>query len=280
MGIIPHICENRAVKNGKIKVNLEIISYPALTFQKNGSKILYYKLEIPILIEKGQMPGEVDRLDLTEELEYKIAFSIGSLQVPQYVVTTWGIMALLVIVSILMTRNLKLVPGRRQVIVEGVVSFLYTLYYDIVGEKGKRYIPYLGSVCIFLAIADGVGLLGISPPTRNLNVTVALAILSILLVQVAAIQTKGTKGWLKGFAEPVAVVAPMNVLDLFTRPLSLSLRLFGNVLGGVIIMALLDSAIPIGVPLIGSAYFDIFDGLLQAYVFTFLTSLYLQEAIE
>lgn len=226
------------------------------------------------------MPGEVDRLDLTEELEYKIAFSIGSLQVPQYVVTTWGIMALLVIVSILMTRNLKLAPGRRQVIVEGVVSFLYTLYYDIVGEKGKRYIPYLGSVCIFLAIADGVGLLGISPPTRNLNVTVALAILSILLVQVAAIQTKGTKGWLKGFAEPVAVVAPMNVLDLFTRPLSLSLRLFGNVLGGVIIMALLDSAIPIGVPLIGSAYFDIFDGLLQAYVFTFLTSLYLQEAIE
>ena len=208
---------------------------------------------------------EVRRLDLNEELAYKIAFTIGPLQVPQYVVITWGIMAFLVIFSIVMTRNLKLVPGKRQVVIEGLVSFLYKLYYDILGEKGKRYIPYLGSVCIFLAVADGVGLLGISPPTRNLNVTVALAILAILLVQVGGIQTKGAKGWLKGFGQ---------------RPLSLSLRLFGNVLGGVIIMALLNSAIPIGVPLIGSAYFDIFDGLLQAYVFTFLTSLYLQEAIE
>ena len=220
---------------------------------------------------------EVAPLDLNEELAYKIAFTVGPLQVPQYVVITWGIMAFLVIFSIIMTKNLKLVPGKRQVVIEGLVSFLYRMYYDILGEKGKRYIPYLGSVCIFLAVADGVGLLGISPPTRNLNVTVALA---ILLVQIAGIQTKGVGGWLRGFTHPVPVMVPMNILDLVTRPLSLSLRLFGNVLGGVIIMALLDSAIPIGVPLIGSAYFDIFDGLLQAYVFTFLTSLYLQEAIE
>ena len=219
-------------------------------------------------------------MDLNEELAYKIAFTLGPLQVPQYVVITWGIMAFLVIFSIIMTRNLKLVPGKRQVVIEGLVSFLYKLYYDILGEKGKRYIPYLGSVCIFLAVADGVGLLGISPPTRNLNVTVALAILAILLVQIGGIQTKGVGGWLRGFGHPVPVIAPMNILDLFTRPLSLSLRLFGNVLGGVIIMSLLNSAIPIGIPLIGSAYFDIFDGLLQAYVFTFLTSLYLQEAIE
>ena len=219
-------------------------------------------------------------MDINEELEYKIAFSIGSLNVPSYVVVTWGIMAALVLFSILMTRNLKLVPGKRQVVIEGLVSFLYNMYYDIVGEKGKRYIPYLGSACIFLAIANGVGLLGISPPTRNLNVTVALAILAILLVQAAGIQTKGVGGWLKAFGEPVPVIAPMNILDLVIRPLSLSLRLFGNVLGGVIIMALLAGAIPVGVPLIGSAYFDIFDGLLQAYIFTFLTSLYLQEAIE
>ena len=219
-------------------------------------------------------------MDLNEELAYKIAFTIGPLQVPQYVVITWGIMAFLVIFSIIMTRNLKLVPGKRQVVIEGLVSFLYKLYYDILGEKGKRYIPYLGSVCIFLAVADGVGLLGISPPTRNLNVTVALAILAILLVQIGGIQTKGVGGWLRGFAHPVPLIAPMNVLDLVIRPLSLSLRLFGNVLGGVIIMALLESVVPVGIPLIGNAYFDIFDGLLQAYIFTFLTSLYLQEAIE
>ena len=258
-----------------------------LTFPHKGSKIHGQDLGTPpdfspvhycSLFRK--VSREVEPLDLKEELAYKIAFTIGPLQVPQYVVITWGIMAFLVIFSIIMTRNLKLVPGKRQVVIEGLVSFLYKLYYDILGEKGKRYIPYLGSVCIFLAVADGVGLLGISPPTRNLNVTMALAILAILLVQIGGIQTKGVGGWLRGFGHPVPVIAPMNILDLFTRPLSLSLRLFGNVLGGVIIMALLNSAIPIGIPLIGSAYFDIFDGLLQAYVFTFLTSLYLQEAIE
>lgn len=219
-------------------------------------------------------------MDLNEELAYKIAFTVGPLRVPQYVVVTWGIMAVLVIGSFLLTRNLTLVPGKRQAAVEGVVSFLYNMYYDILGEKGKRYIPYVGSVCLFLAVANTVGLLGVTPPTRNLNVTVALAILAILLVQAAGIRTKGVRGWLRGFGQPVAAIAPMNILDLFTRPLSLSLRLFGNVLGGVIIMALLSSAIPIGVPLIGSAYFDLFDGLLQAYIFTFLTSLYLQEAVD
>ena len=247
-----------------MKDGARILSFLPLTFAGKESKIhpqfwwYLFLISGKMIRSYHVLSREVRRLDLNEELAYKIAFTIGPLQVPQYVVITWGIMAFLVILSIVMTRNLKLVPGKRQVVIEGLVSFLYKLYYDILGEKGKRYIPYLGSVCIFLAVADGVGLLGISPPTRNLNVTVALAILAILLVQ----------------------VAPMNILDLFTRPLSLSLRLFGNVLGGVIIMALLNSAIPIGVPLIGSAYFDIFDGLLQAYVFTFLTSLYLQEAIE
>ena len=269
-----------------MKDGARILSFLPLTFAGKESKI-HPQFWWYLFLISGEMirsyhvlSREVRRLDLNEELAYKIAFTIGPLQVPQYVVVTWGIMAFLVIFSIVMTRNLKLVPGKRQVVIEGLVSFLYKLYYDILGEKGKRYIPYLGSVCIFLAVADGVGLLGISPPTRNLNVTVALAILAILLVQVGGIQTKGAKGWLKGFGQPVPVIAPMNILDLFTRPLSLSLRLFGHVLGGVIIMALLNSAIPIGVPLIGSAYFDIFDGLLQAYVFTFLTSLYLQEAIE
>ena len=265
-----------------MKDGARILSFLPLTFAGKESKIhpqfwwYLFLISGKMIRSYHVLSREVRRLDLNEELAYKIAFTIGPLQVPQYVVITWGIMAFLVIFSIVMTRNLKLVPGKRQVVIEGLVSFLYKLYYDILGEKGKRYIPYLGSVCIFLAVADGVGL----PPTRNLNVTVALAILAILLVQVGGIQTKGAKGWLKGFGQPVPVIAPMNILDLFTRPLSLSLRLFGNVLGGVIIMALLNSAIPIGVPLIGSAYFDIFDGLLQAYVFTFLTSLYLQEAIE
>ena len=112
------------------------------------------------------------------------------------------------------------------------------------------------------------------------NVTATLAVMSIILVEVAGVQKKGVKGWLKSFAEPVPIVLPINVLELVIRPLSLALRLFGNVLGAIVVMALVKYVAPLIVPLPLSFYFDIFDGVIQAYVFVFLTSLYIKEAIE
>lgn len=88
------------------------------------------------------------------------------------------------------------------------------------------------------------------------------------------------KNWLKSFAEPIPIVAPINILELFIRPLSLCMRLFGNVLGAVVVMALIKYLIPLVIPLPFSFYFDIFDGIIQAYVFVFLTSLYIKEAVE
>ena len=85
---------------------------------------------------------------------------------------------------------------------------------------------------------------------------------------------------LKSFSQPMAVVTPMNILELAIRPLSLCMRLFGNVIGATVIMELLKMAVPVFVPAVFSVYFDIFDGLIQAYVFVFLTSLYIKEAIE
>ena len=116
---------------------------------------------------------------------------------------------------------------------------------------------------------------GFKPPTKDLNVTAALALMTIVLVQAATIRAKGVGGWAKGFKEN-----PMNVLELFTRPLSLCMRLFGNVLGAFVIMQLIEHIIPVVLPGFVSLYFDIFDGLLQAYVFTFLSSLFISEAVE
>ena len=101
-----------------------------------------------------------------------------------------------------------------------------------------------------------------------------------MLIEVAGIRAKGAKGWLKSFSQPVAIVTPINILELVIRPLSLCMRLFGNVLGAFIIMELIKMVVPVGVPAIFSLYFDIFDGLIQAYVFVFLTSLYIQDAVE
>ena len=99
-------------------------------------------------------------------------------------------------------------------------------------------------------------------------------------MEVAGIRAHGTGGWLKGFAKPMAILTPINILEIFIRPLSLCMRLFGNVLGAFVIMELVKLVVPVGVPAILSLYFDVFDGLIQAYVFVFLTSLYISEAVE
>lgn len=98
-----------------------------------------------------------------------------------------------------------------------------------VGENGIAYIPYLASVAIYIGIANLIGLLGFKPPTKDMNVTIALALMSIILIEVSGIRQKGTKGWLKSFAEPMPIILPINILEIFIRPLSLCMRLFGNV---------------------------------------------------
>ena len=95
--------------------------------------------------------------------------------------------------------------------------------------------------------------------------------MSIIIIEGAGIYHKGLFKWLHGFTEPVVVVTPINILEVFTRPLSLCMRLFGNVLGAFVIMELLKMVVPIFIPAVFSCYFDLFDGLLQAYVFVFLT---------
>lgn len=221
---------------------------------------------------------------LTEELNCNTVFTIplfGGIDVLESVVVTWIIMAVLMAASLLLVRSLKLRKiSNRQAALESGISFIYDFFEELLGEEGKDYIPYLITVVLYIGIANMIGLLGFKSPTKDLNVTITLAVMSIVLVEAAGIRKKGFKGWLLGFAEPMPIIAPINVLELFIRPLSLCMRLFGNVLGAVVVMALIKQLAPLVVPLPFSFYFDIFDGIIQAYVFVFLTSLYIKEAIE
>ena len=115
---------------------------------------------------------------------------------------------------------------------------------------------------------------------KDLNVTAGLAIISLFLIVFSGIREKGLKGYLFSYAEPMPMMIPVNLLELITRPLSLCMRLFGNILGGFVLMELITFAAPAIVPLPFSCYFDFFDGLLQAYVFVLLTSLFINESIE
>ena len=216
--------------------------------------------------------------NLMEELEAKTAFIIpifGGIPIADSCVVTWIIMGAVVLLSIILTHKLKKVPTGSQCILESIMDWLDNFFTGILGHKGKKYLPFLETLIIYIAFANIIGLFGFVPPTKDVNVTAALAGIAIIFVQLSFIIEKGPLKWLKSFLNPI------NLLDLVTRPLSLCMRLFGNVLGAFVVMELVKKGIAaIGIPVIASAYFDIFDGLLQAYVFVFLTSLYMAEAIE
>lgn len=220
-----------------------------------------------------------------EELNCETVFTIhiGNFNIPiaESTVITWVIMVILLVLCIFLTRGLKVKNvSKRQLVAESIVGWLEKFVIGMTGEEGKAFVPYLCSVLLYIGFANLIGLCGVKPPTKDLNVTAALAVMSIVLVQYAGIHKKGFKGWLKSFTQPMAIVTPINILELFIKPLSLCMRLFGNVLGAFVIMELLKSLIPVVLPVPFSFYFDIFDGLIQAYVFVFLTSLYIKEAVE
>ena len=218
---------------------------------------------------------------LREELNCESVFTIGGIGIYESVVVTWIIMAVVLLLSLILTRNLKVEhPGKRQLLLEQAVTSLEGITEGILGADGKRYAAYLTSVLMYLGIANLIGILGFKPPTKDLNVTAALAIMSIVLIEYAGIHQKCVMRWLKCFAESISCVAPINVLELFIKPLSLCMRLFGNVLGAFVIMELIEYIMPVGLPVVFSMYFDIFDGLIQAYVFVFLTGLFIKEAME
>lgn len=221
---------------------------------------------------------------LMEELEAATAFTIpifGGIEVAESTVISWVIMAIIVILTLVLTRNMKVEnPGKLQVGVEYVVESLQNIVRGIVGHEGERYVPYLATVLVFLGISNVFAVTGMKPPTKDLNVSAAVALMSIVLVQIASIRQNRVKGWLKGFTKPIAVVTPINIMELAIRPLSLCMRLFGNVLGAFVVMKLLEHLVPIILPAVFSLYFDFFDGLIQAYVFVFLTGLFIKEAVE
>ena len=192
--------------------------------------------------------------ELMKELNCDTVFTIpvlGGIPVKESVVVTWIIMAVILVLCIALTRNLSVEnPSRGQIILETIVSGGHNFFKDTLGEHGAEYIPYLMTVTLYIGIANLIGLLGFKPPTKDMNVTAALAFMSIVLI------------------------------EIFIKPLSLCMRLFGNVLGSFVIMELLKLIVPAVLPAVFSCYFDIFDGLIQAYVFVFLTSLFIKEATE
>jgi F-type H+-transporting ATPase subunit a len=227
--------------------------------------------------------GDVEEFvqDLVSQLNVETVFTIFHFKIFESVVVTWIIMLIMVLIAAWLGHGLSVQhPSRRQAAAEVIVTKLDALTEGMLGAKGKQYSGYIATVLLFLGFANLIGIIGLKPPTKDINVTAGLAIMSIVLIEAAGVHARGVKGWLKSFAQPIAIVTPINILEVFIRPLSLCMRLFGNVLGAFVIMEMIKLVCPAIIPAIFSLYFDIFDGLIQAYVFVFLTSLYIADATE
>jgi F-type H+-transporting ATPase subunit a len=210
----------------------------------------------------------------------------NTVHITDSIVIMWFIMLVIISGVYLMTRNFKQVPKGKQNLVELLVDTINSVAKTNIGHHWRLFAPYLGTVLIYLGLANIISVFNfipgfeLRPPARDVNVTATMAVISILVVITAGIRVKGVRGWIKGFAEPMPIVIPFKIMDYFVRPLSLCFRLFGNMLGGFIIMELLYLVMPAIVPVPLSIYFELFDGILQAYVFVFLTSLYIMEVVE
>ncbi len=225
--------------------------------------------------------GLLEELLLKDKVLIHFDFMNGFFDINKSVVLTFIVILVLTAFILFLTSDMKVHDvSTKQLLAELIVEKLRGITSGMLGEEAIQYRDYMAVVLIFIGAGDLVGLFGVTPPTMDLNVTVALALMSIVLVEYAGIHKKGTLKWLKSFTQPMAVVTPMNILELAIRPLSLCMRLFGNVIGATVIMELLKMVVPVIIPAIFSIYFDIFDGLIQAYVFVFLTSLYIKEAVE
>jgi F-type H+-transporting ATPase subunit a len=211
---------------------------------------------------------------------------IGNLtiNVSETTITMWVIMFLVITAAFIFTRRLNTFPSKIQNVVELIVESINSLTKSIIGHHWRSFAPYFGTVIIFLAIANTIAMFGIPalrPPTKDINVTASLAIMSIILVLGSQLKYKKLSGTIKSLFQPLWIMFPFKILEYFIRPLSLCLRLFGNIFGAFVMMELIITVSHrVLLPTIFSLYFDIFDGLLQAFIFVFLTMLYVGEAIE
>jgi F-type H+-transporting ATPase subunit a len=181
-------------------------------------------------------------------------------------------------------KNFNDVPSGLQNFVELVVETFENFTYTTMGEKGRKFSSYFATLFIFIFISNIAGLFKLRPPTADYAVPLGLALITFFMVQYYGIKSKGIKGYLVGLTEPVVLLTPLNIIGELANPVSLSFRLFGNIIGGTILMALYYGLLPRYIQLIIPSglhfYFDIFAGVLQAFVFTMLSMVFVSGALD
>ena len=216
-----------------------------------------------------------------------VLFSIGPVQITSTVTTIWVIILVLTVLSILATRKLQDVPGPLQNVAEMAVESLQNYFAGIMGAKtAKKYFPIFATFFIFIVVCNYSGLLpgaghvkGFAVPTACLSVTAALGIVAFFTTHTIGLRELGLKHYFASFIKPFLLMLPLNLIEQFVRPFSLSLRLYGNLYGEEMVVEQLYNIFPILLPLLMNVLSLLFC-MIQAMVFTMLLGIYVSEGIE
>jgi F-type H+-transporting ATPase subunit a len=214
-----------------------------------------------------------------QEIAPRIVFWVLGIPITDSVTTTWVVMGIIFVLSWALTRSLSEYPSKVQSLFETLIEFYDNIAVQVMGEKGRQFVPLALSIGIFILLSNWIEIIpGFNAPTRDLSTTVALAIVAVVSTYVAGIREKGWR-FFKKYIEPNPILLPLNILEELVRPVSLSFRLFGNIIGEEIVIALLVMLVPLILP-IPMMLLGLFTGLIQAFIFSLLTLLYIAGAIE
>jgi F-type H+-transporting ATPase subunit a len=208
----------------------------------------------------------------------------------QVILVIWFVLLILLLLSVLSTQNIERIPTGFQNFMESAVDFVTDIARDQLGESFyKDWIPFIGTLFFFIFGCNWAGAVipwklielpqgELAAPTNDINTTVALALLTSFAYFYAGLSKKGL-GYFKRYIEPIPLLLPINILEDFTKPLSLSFRLFGNVLADELTVSVLTSLVPLVIPL-PIMLLGIFAGSVQALIFSTLAAAYIAEALE
>lgn len=224
----------------------------------------------------------------TEHLGPRIIMSLfdGKILLTETVFFAMIVAGAMIVFALISTRKLERDPKGIQLVAELIVEFVYKMTASIIPKKNvEGYAPYIGTLFIFCMLANATGLLGFRPVTADVNMAFALSLVTFVVIQGSSIHTHGFKGWIKHYGDPYPFMAPIMIIKDVSLPISLAFRLFGNITGGMIIMAFLFKALHSAtdglgitipffhymIPLPANLFFDVFEPVLQSFIFTTLT---------
>ena len=199
------------------------------------------------------------------------------------IVWTWVVMAVMVLGSLVITRRLTTdpAPSRWQTALEATVQYLRDQIREISGSRSPdRYVPFIGTLFLFIAVSNALMVVpGYVPPTASLSTTAALALAVLVAVPAFGIADAGVGPYLRQYVRPTPLMLPFNVIGELSRTLALAVRLFGNVMSGVKIVAILVAIVPLFFPIVLSAL-GLLTGLVQAYIFAVLAMVYIASGMR